>query len=392
MLDKGKAKGHPHVPYLRNVNVQWGRIDTHDLLTMELAEKDHDRFAVREGDLLVCEGGEIGRCAIWQGRAQYLAFQKALHRVRPGPALNVRFLRYVLEHQARGGELVKLATGSTIEHLPQQQLRRVLVPLPPLDIQGRIADLLESHLSRLDVADDYLMVTRKRLQSLRASSLNDAYASAGEPVLLGDLAVESGYGTSEKCVAGGPGPAVVRIPNLRDGSVDLADEKRVADVSADVSRSMLKPGDVLIIRTNGSTNLIGRASTVQPGVDAAFASYLIRYRVDAERVTPAWVQAMLSAPQSRALLERLAASSAGQHNLSLGKLDSVPIPLPPTDEQWGRLRRLDGAVEEETRLAESLRLAVARSRSLRRALLTAAFSGQLTEGHVGPSPVREMCV
>src|ERR1035437_3835889 len=64
MLDRGHARGLPTVPYLRNVNVQWGRIDTHDLLDMELADGDRERFAVQPGDLLVCEGGEIGRAAI----------------------------------------------------------------------------------------------------------------------------------------------------------------------------------------------------------------------------------------------------------------------------------------------------------------------------------------
>ena len=75
MLDGGKIRRLPNVPYLRNVNVQWGRIDTDDLLTMELADGDRERFAVQPGDLLVCEGGEIGRAAIWNGRTEYLAFQ-----------------------------------------------------------------------------------------------------------------------------------------------------------------------------------------------------------------------------------------------------------------------------------------------------------------------------
>ena len=173
MLDRGKAKGHGQVPYLRNVNVQWGRIDTHDLLTMELADEERERFGVREGDLLVCEGGEIGRCAIWHGRTEYLAFQKALHRVRPGDALDARFLRYLLEHHAQNGALAKLSTGSTIAHLPQQQLRRVPVPLPPLDEQRRIVDLLEDHLSRLDAADEYLRTGAKRVQVVVKAVLLD---------------------------------------------------------------------------------------------------------------------------------------------------------------------------------------------------------------------------
>lgn len=174
MLDKGKPRGHPHVPYLRNVNVQWGRIDTHDVLTMELADDQRERFAVMEGDLLVCEGGEFGRCAMWRGRTEYLAYQKALHRIRPGDNLDARFLRYLPEHHSLNGTLTSLATGSTIAHLPRQQLRRVPVPLPPLDEQHRIVDLLEDHLSRLDAADGYLAAVEKRAIGLHGHFLSAA--------------------------------------------------------------------------------------------------------------------------------------------------------------------------------------------------------------------------
>lgn len=150
MLDKGKERGLSHVPYLRNVNVQWGRIDTHDVLTMELADDERERFEVRKGDLLVCEGGEVGRAAIWERDGEYIAYQKALHRVRTRPGLDARYLRYALENAARTGVFEPLTTGSTIAHLPQQSLRRVPIPVAPPAEQHRIVEVLEDQLSRLD--------------------------------------------------------------------------------------------------------------------------------------------------------------------------------------------------------------------------------------------------
>lgn len=303
MLDRGRSRGHPHVPYLRNVNVQWGRIDTDDLLTMELAEDERERFGVREGDLLVCEGGEIGRCAIWRGRDDYIAYQKALHRIRPSESLDARFLRYLLEHHSLSGTLSGLSTGTTIAHLPQQELRRVPVPLPPVEEQRRIVDILEDHLSRIDAAAAYLKSARRRVLAMERGVLAELHQ--GPAKRLDSLAIGSGYGTSEKCVADGPGAAVVRIPNLVNGQIDLDDEKRVADAAADVSGSMLSPGDLLIVRTNGSVDLIGRSAVVQDGIEAAYASYLIRYRLNTDLVRPEWVQAMLSAPQTRRKIEPL---------------------------------------------------------------------------------------
>ncbi len=171
MLDKARPKGSIAVPYLRNVNVQWGRINTHDVLTVDLNEDERDRFALVPGDLLVCEGGDIGRAAIWHGGREYMAFQKALHRVRSRGDLDLRWLRYLLEHYALKGVLAERATGSTILHLPQQQLRRLPVPLPPLAEQRRVVETLEDHLSRLDAAGGDLSGARRRADRLKASAL-----------------------------------------------------------------------------------------------------------------------------------------------------------------------------------------------------------------------------
>jgi type I restriction enzyme S subunit len=131
------------------VNVQWGRIYTDDLLTMEIPPEQVERFTVRQGDLLVCEGGEIGRAAIWN-RPDTIAYQKALHRVRSKGQLVLAYLRYLLEFYSNSGLLARFATGSTIAHLPQEQLRALPVPLPPAEEQRRIVEILEDHLSRLD--------------------------------------------------------------------------------------------------------------------------------------------------------------------------------------------------------------------------------------------------
>jgi len=372
-------------------DVRNGRVNLHRAkpVSRETFESWTRRAVPRPGDLIVSREAPMGEVGAVPADARICLGQRTVLLRLDDDHIDDRFLKYSIMTPATQAWISANSAGSTVLHLNVADVRRIPLPyLPDLAQQRRIVELLEDHLSRLDAADTYLVVAMKRVWALRASALADAFT--GERVSLGDLAVKSGYGTSEKCVVGGPGPAVVRIPNLVDGSVNLTDEKRVAASSADVSGSMLEPGDVLIVRTNGSVELIGRAAVVQPGVNAAFASYLIRYRVDLERVHPEWVQAMLSAPQSRALLERLAASSAGQHNLSLGKLNGVPIPLPPPDEQTRRLQRLASVTEELSRLAEASQAAAARSSSLRRALLAAAFSGRLTGSAPDLSVAEEM--
>jgi type I restriction enzyme S subunit len=116
MLDSQKNKGTAR-PYLRNISVQWGRFHLSDLKEMRIKEDEIERFEVRPGDLLMCEGGEPGRCAIWD-RDEQVFFQKALHRIRPTEAVLATYLQRYFAFSAQAGILERHFTGTTIKHLP----------------------------------------------------------------------------------------------------------------------------------------------------------------------------------------------------------------------------------------------------------------------------------
>ena len=137
MLDKSKNKGKPY-PYLRNTNVQWLRFDLSHVKEMRFEDSELKEYEVRVGDLLVCEGGEPGRCAIWNGQVERIMFQKAIHRVRPFGGIQSWFLLYRLLADAMTGYLEKHFTGATIKHFTGQELARYVVGLPPLEEQKRI--------------------------------------------------------------------------------------------------------------------------------------------------------------------------------------------------------------------------------------------------------------
>lgn len=137
MLDKAKNRGLPR-PYLRNTNVQWRRFELDDVKVMNLEQSELAEFRLVAGDLLICEGGEPGRCAIWRDCEREMYFQKALHRVRPRAGVSAEYIAIALESDAMSGALSAHFTGATIKHLVGQALQRYTFPLPPSAEQSRI--------------------------------------------------------------------------------------------------------------------------------------------------------------------------------------------------------------------------------------------------------------
>ena len=158
MLDGRKNKGYPR-PYLANVNVRWGRFELDDLREMRFEEHEVEKYGLRHGDIVMCEGGEPGRCARWTEQMPGMTIQKALHRIRAHACINGHFLYYNLFHRGRTGLFAPLFTGATIKHLPRERLANVEVDVPPMAVQERIADILSAY-------DDLVENNRRRIALL----------------------------------------------------------------------------------------------------------------------------------------------------------------------------------------------------------------------------------
>ena len=208
---------------------------------------------------------------------------------------------------------------------------------------------------------------------------------------LDQLALDSSYGTSVKCGYESQGASVLRIPNVIARKLVL-DDLKFASQPLDLHKSeYLAPGDILVVRTNGSVSLVGRAAEVTeplPG-DFYFASYLLRVRCLETSVVHRWVSALLASRQGRSWIESRAASSAGQHNLSLSTLLTIPIPLPPIVEQAEAMNALEAVLLSVSEQEQFLDKSLQQSTAQRQNILRAAFSGQLVaqDPHDEPASV-----
>jgi type I restriction enzyme S subunit len=176
MLDAKRITGRNTVPYLRNRDVQWDKVLIDDLPTMDIAPAEVSRYTVQRGDLLVCEGGQVGRSAFWDGQLPVCGFQKALHRVRcVRPDRDFpRFLFYQLRLAAGLGVFAADGNESTIAHLTSEKLRRHRFAFPPLLEQKAMAGGLDAELRTMHAATQRLEREIDLLREYRARLVEDA--------------------------------------------------------------------------------------------------------------------------------------------------------------------------------------------------------------------------
>jgi type I restriction enzyme S subunit len=366
--------------YLRNANVQWGYVDLYDVATMHFSREDEERYSVTPGDLLVCEGGVIGRGAIWQGDEAY-CFQNALHRVRPlDDRVSAEWLLENLRMLAANGRLAERARGNTILHLSQEAIRSLPIVVPPADLQRGLVNLLQSARERTATAVVHLDDAMHKLQSARRALI--VRATTGE--LTADWR------------------AARHVPDAEDGLPQGWIRGTVSD-TADCLDNLRKPinadersrrkGDVPYYGANGQVGWIDRPifdeSLVLVVEDETFTgrtrpfSYVI--------AGPAWVNnhAHVLRPRTPLTTEMLntllsyydfvplTSGSTGRRKLTKSALMTAPVAIPPEDEQQVLLARL---TEGLARIADAeVLLGKTRSRLLRidQSILAKVFRGEL---------------
>ena len=147
-LDKAKNTGNLQ-PYLCSINVYWNGISLDKVKEARFEEIELSKYLLQKGDLLICEGGDVGRSSVWEHDVT-MYYQNALHRVRFYQNINPYFYKYLIECYKGMGIIDKFSKGVTIKHLVQSSLNTMWLPLPPLAEQKRIVAKIEELLPYID--------------------------------------------------------------------------------------------------------------------------------------------------------------------------------------------------------------------------------------------------
>ena len=342
--------GERTYPFLRTANVFWGEVDLTKLDTMNFSEGEIEYKSLKKGDLLICEGGDIGRSAIWQGEVEKCGFQNHIHRLRPKtPDVVPAFFMYYLQAGfTQLGIYEGAGNKTTIPNLSRGRLAVLEVPNPPKPEQEKISAMLWK-IQRAIQIEEKLTATAN---DLKRSAMRQLFTCGlrGEPQKETDIGqipkswdvqpLEKKreflqYGTSLKCGYTKKGNPVIRIPNIMDGRVSCDDLKWCEFSEREIESLALEPGDVLFIRTNGVRDRVGTCAVYRGKPERAlFASYLIRARLKTDELDPSFFQYFTATAAGLAQLGGQASPAAdGKFNVNTKTIDSVLVPLPDPDEQ-----------------------------------------------------------
>lgn len=273
MLDKRKNKG-TYKPYLANVNVRWGAFDLDNLQEMKFEDDEDERYGIKYGDLIICEGGEPGRCAIWKEQLPNMKIQKALHRLRVNEEMDYRYVYYWFLLAGKQGALKQYYTGATIMHMPGQKLKEVVIDKPPLDVQRKIGDYLEAFDDLIENNQKQIKLLEEAAQRLYKEWFVDLRFPGYEDVKVVDSVPEGWrykrveeFGevitgktplTSKTEYYGGNIPFVT-IPDMHGNVFPLVTEKTLTKVGADTQKNKYLPVNSVIVSCIATVGLVNIA-------------------------------------------------------------------------------------------------------------------------------------
>jgi len=191
---------------------------------------------------------------------------------------------------------------------------------------------------------------------------------------IDEIALSMRYGTSTKCEYAVPGVPVLRIPNVSDGVVSLDDIKFGPLTDGEIRDLALNAGDLLMIRSNGSLDIVGRSAVVTAEAEGmAFAGYLVRLRMSLANIKPEYIWLAMNSTDVRDQIERPIRSAVGLKNVNLTEFGALTIPLPPLAEQHRIVAKVDALMALCDRLEASLTTTAATRHRLLDALLAEAL-------------------
>ena len=384
MLDSERNTG-VRKPYLGNRAVQWDQIDISDLATVPMSQGDLKKFRLKKGDILVCEGGEVGRAAIWNSPLSECYYQKALHRLRPLKGFNSKLMVAILRRWADKGVLKNYVTQTSIAHLPRDKFLTIPIPVPPREEQRAIATALSNVDALLEELDRLIAKKRDIKQAIMQQLLTGQTRLPGfeeewETVRAGDIGRfrgGSGFPTRFQGVSSGAYPFFKVSDMNNEGNstfMESANHCISEPVRKQIGAVVFPSGAIVFAKVGAAVFLERKKILTKPScIDNNMAGYIVNTeRVDVRFIYYALLRKALGDLVSTTALPSLNGSA----------LSAMEFHLPQLEEQIAIARALSD-IDAELQMQEQRR---AKTAALKQAMMQELLTGRTrltTQGEEG---------
>jgi len=389
-----KLETDKNVPYLKAINVQDTGLVYDTQHKMYASSSDLTKYDIEKGDLLVCEGGEIGRSALVKKEYKEFIFQNSLHRIR-SISNNVQFLHYIMQAIRNSGYINVLVNRLTIAHLTREKLVNVKVAVPSKSEQDLIVSFLNRKTSEIDTLIEDKEKLIQLLEEKRQAIITEAVTKGLDPdVQMKDSGVEwigeipkhwttskIKYLSNHHLIYGANAsaelddedlPRYIRITDI-DKNGDLRDETFKSLTKDIASKYPLKKGDILFARS-GAT--VGKTYIHQENSISTYAGYLIKFQSDTNKINPNFLYYYTKSFYYEKWIEANTIQATIE-NISAEKYKNMLIPYPPTGEQHSIVEFLESHTADNYALLKELENQIHKLKEYRQALIYEAVTGKI---------------
>jgi type I restriction enzyme, S subunit len=367
------------VPVLKITNVRNGivRLEGCSYISKERATESK-QFAVHNNDLLITMTGEIGATGFYREEFEARLNQRVGKLVvKEGEPLNLKYLAYFFESPETRQEMWKLAKGIAQANISPKEILNLKIPLPPLPEQRKIVEALEDHLSRLDKVQHEMDCASARLDQLNLALLDKFFYQhdnlPGDRIQVGNLGK---WITGSTPSSKNPDFVGTDFPFVTPGDVGRGGEishvaRTISNKGADSVRK-IAPKAIQLVCIGATLGKVGITN-----FPCATNQQINSLQVDTSILVPEYGMWLFASPEFQQQLWT-ASSTTTVPNLNKGKLEKLTVRIPSIRDQVEILERFNFTTPLRERAKETITEYGSRNQSLKRSLLHAAFTGQLT--------------
>lgn len=399
---ESKSPDDELLPYLRASNLQWAGVDLSDVKSMWFSPAEREQLSLLKDDLLVSEGGDVGRSAIWNGEISVCYFQNAINRVRSNHGNSTKFLYYWMSVVKDKGYVDVLCNKSTIAHFTAEKVQVIPVPLPPLPEQQTIAAFLDRETGKIDalVAEQERLI--ELLKEKRQAVISHAVTKGLDPdAPMKDSGIEwlgevpEGWGVctarriirrveqgwSPECLNRPAEPdewGVVKSGCVNRGTFCENENKALPDDLEPNREYEIKEGDILMSRASGSSELIGSVAYVKETRDQLMlCDKIFRFHLQRD-LNPRYFVALFNSKPLRMQIEQSISGAEGlANNITQSNIKQFIVLVPPPEEQSAIVSFLDTETTKIDTLVTEVQQAITLLKERRSALISAAVTGKI---------------